>query len=245
MSRTVIQAHRGASAYAPENTLPAFRLAREMGADGIECDIHLTKDGRFLVCHDETVDRTSTSQGRICDLTLPEIQAFDFGCKFAPEFGGVTAPTLEELLEVVSPMRVINIEIKEFTHEMGQTKGIEKLYGILKDFDVTEKIIVSSFDFKMLELLKTLYPHVYTCYLYIEMKNPARFAQSVGCSAIHPYFGRLKKQTVDSAHRRGMQVNCWTVDGEDDIRRMIRMGCDGIITDKPDIALKAAVQAEA
>ena len=82
MSRTLIQAHRGASAYAPENTLPAFRLAVDMHADGIECDIHMTRDGHFIVCHDDSVDRTSNGKGDIGTLTLAEIKALDFGSKY-------------------------------------------------------------------------------------------------------------------------------------------------------------------
>ena len=98
-NHVMIQAHRGASAYAPENTLPSFQLAVDMGADGIECDIHLSKDGRFIVCHDDKVDRTSNGTGSISDLTLAEIKALDFGAKFDAKFAGTSAPTLEEMLD--------------------------------------------------------------------------------------------------------------------------------------------------
>ena len=86
----MIQAHRGASAYAPENTLPAFQMAVDMGADGIECDIHLTKDGHYLVCHDHTIDRTSTGTGEIASMELSEIKSYDFGVKFSEEYGSDT-----------------------------------------------------------------------------------------------------------------------------------------------------------
>ena len=96
----IIHAHRGASAYAPENTLPAFRLALEQKADGIETDIHLTRDGRFVVCHDDEIARTSNGQGKIQDMTVEQLKAYDFGGKFSPVFAGTPLPTLEELLEV-------------------------------------------------------------------------------------------------------------------------------------------------
>ena len=238
MKNPVIQAHRGASAYAPENTLPAFKLALEMGADGIECDIHLTKDGKFLVCHDETVDRTSTSRGLISELTLKQIKTFDFGVKFDQSFAGVKAPTLEEMLDTVKKMSVINIEIKPFAHGMGQENALRLFYSILREFDVIPKVIVSSFDYNLLELLKKLFPEMYTCWLYIEMKQAARKAEKIGCNAIHPYYGLLKKQTLLSAHRRNMKVNSWTVDKDKEILQMMQMGCDGIITDCPNVAIK-------
>ena len=91
----IIHAHRGASAYAPENTLPAFRLALEQKADGIETDIHLTRDGRFVVCHDDEIARTSNGQGKIQDMTVEQLKQYDFGVKFGPAFAGTPIPTLK------------------------------------------------------------------------------------------------------------------------------------------------------
>ncbi|MBQ3667667.1 MAG: glycerophosphodiester phosphodiesterase [Clostridia bacterium] len=237
MSEVMIQAHRGASAYAPENTLPAFKLAVEMGADGIECDIHLSKDGRFIVCHDETVDRTSDGTGSIPSMTLEEIKKLDFGKKTDACFSGTQAPTLEEMLDVVKVMKVINIEIKRFEHEMGLDASLNMFYDIVVSYGILEKTIVSSFDKIALKRLKELHPDVYTCLLYSSLKSPASTAQKIGCSAIHPHFSYLTKATVNSAHKRGLKVNCWTVDDPGDIRRMIKIGCDGIISNKPDVAL--------
>ena len=90
-----VQAHRGASAYAPENTLPAFRRAIEFGADGIECDIHLTTDGQYVVCHDNEIDRTSNGSGLIPDMTLEQLRQYDFGCKCGSQFAGTVIPTLD------------------------------------------------------------------------------------------------------------------------------------------------------
>lgn len=108
----LIHAHRGASAYAPENTLPSFRKAVELHSDGVENDIHLTLDNQWVVCHDDDIARTSNGQGCISQMTLAQLRQYDFGSKFAPEFAGTPIPTLEEFLQVVSDMNPINIEIK-------------------------------------------------------------------------------------------------------------------------------------
>lgn len=232
-----VQAHRGASGYAPENTLPAFKLALDMGADGIECDIHLTSDGQFVVCHDDKIDRTSDGAGKISDLTLAEIQSHDFGAKFDAKFAGVTAPTLEQMLDVVERMNPINIEIKAFGG-VSQTSALNKFYRILAARGVISNTIVSSFDARLLKQLKRLHPDIYTCLLYVKRRSPAAYAQSIGCSAIHPHHANLSKITVDNAHARGLKVNCWTANEEAEIRRMIDIGCDGIITNYPDRVIK-------
>ena len=236
MRKAKIQAHRGASGYAPENTLPAFQLAVDMGADGIECDIHYSKDGYFIVCHDETIDRTSTGSGFIKDLTLAEIKAEDFGVKYDEKFKGTTAPTLEEMLDVVKGLDIINIEIKEFGEGRDDGEILDKFYEVLKAYGIVEKTIVSSFNGALLKLLKERHSDMYTCYLYIEMKNAAAYSASLGCNAIHPYFKKLSPATIRSAHMRGMQVNCWTVNEAEDIAYMAARGCDGIITNYPDLA---------
>lgn len=240
MRKAQIQAHRGASAYAPENTLPAFRLAVEMNADGIECDIHLTRDKQFVVCHDDSIDRTSDGKGKIEDLTLAEIKAHDFGAKFDEKFRGTTAPTLREMLDVVKGMNPVNIEIKDFGARFDRDESLNAFYAILREYDILGNTIVSSFEAPILKRLKELHPDVYTCLLYSRRVGAAAYAQSIGCSAIHPEFGKLTKGTVKSAHRRGMKVNCWTVNKEKDVRRMVEMGCDGIITNFPDVAIGVA-----
>ncbi|MBQ4157889.1 MAG: glycerophosphodiester phosphodiesterase [Clostridia bacterium] len=241
MKRKVqVQAHRGAMAYAPENTLPAFQMAIDMGADGIECDIHLTKDGQFVVCHDPTIDRTSTGKGSIVDLTLEEIKSYDFGVKFDEKYKGTTAPTLGEMLDVVKNMNPINIEIKKFGGGRDDAEVLDQLYELLKEKNVIENTIVSSFDAPLLKLFKQRHGDIYTCLLYTEKLGAAEFARKLGCSAIHPHLKKLKKVTVNSAHARGIKVNSWTINEESDIRKMIEIGCDGVITNYPDRAVAIA-----
>ena len=114
IEKTLILAHRGASGYAPENTMEAFELAAKMGADGIELDVHFAADGAVVVCHDEKIDRTSNGQGLITDYTLSELKSMDFGYHFYGEQRkGVKIPTLDEVYEFVAPIgMVVNVEIK-------------------------------------------------------------------------------------------------------------------------------------
>ena len=240
MRKVQIQGHRGACAYAPENTVPAFQMALDMGADGIECDVHLTKDGQFVICHDDKIDRTSDGKGTIVELTLEEIKANDFGAKFDEKYKGTPAPTLEEMLDVVKVMNPVNIEIKKFGGKYKTDEALNLFYAVLKKYDIIGNTIVSSFDAPLIKRLKQLHPDIYTCLLYNKRRSPAAYAQSLGCSAIHPYHKSLKKVTVDNAHKRGLKVNCWTANEEADIRRMIEIGCDGIITNYPDRAIRIA-----
>lgn len=240
MRKIQVQAHRGASGYAPENTLPAFQMAVDMNADGIECDIHLSKDGHFIVCHDETVDRTSNGTGLISEMTLDEIKALDFGKKFDEKYAGTTAPTLEEMLDVVKGMNVINIEIKEFGKDRDEEAILHKFYEILASYGIVDRVIVSSFDARLLKHLKTLHGDVYTCFLYGKLKRSAYYSQKLGCDAIHPYFGHLSHHTVRSAHKRSMKVNAWTANSADEISKVIALGCDGVITNYPDRAIEIA-----
>lgn len=108
----LILAHRGANKAAPQNTIPAFKKAVEFAADGIETDVHLSKDGEIVICHNYTVDDTSNGKGLIDDMTFAELRRLDFGSYFSKDFKGVTLPTLAELIEVVKNMTLINIEIK-------------------------------------------------------------------------------------------------------------------------------------
>ena len=234
-------AHRGwhDKPAVPENSLPAFRRAAEAGY-GAELDVHLTKDGRFVICHDDRIDRTSDGRGTIVELTLAEIKSHDFGAKFDEKYKGTPAPTLEEMLDVVKVTNPVNIEIKKFGGKYKTDEALNLFYDVLKKYDIIGNTIVSSFDAPLIKRLKQLHPDVYTCLLYNKRRSPAAYAQSLGCSAIHPYHKNLKKVTVENAHKRGLKVNCWTANEEADIRHMIEIGCDGIITNYPDRAIRIA-----
>ena len=205
----IVQAHRGNSGHAPENTLAAFKSALDAGADGIECDIHLTKDGRFVVCHDDTIDRTSDGTGAIAEMTFKQLRKYDFGysAKFGEQFKGEKIPALEEMLEIVRPMRVINIEIKQFApnnqdswdswdSEENQGNPYERLCAMLRDFGVFDKTIISSFSDAALRKMREADGKIYTAYLCdtSALSHPSasiETAIALECRAIHPHFAHV------------------------------------------------------
>ena len=235
----IIHAHRGASAYAPENTLPAFRLALEQKTDGIETDIHLTLDNRFVVCHDDDIARTSNGQGKIQDMTVDQLKAYDFGVKFSPEFSGTSIPTLEELLEVVKDVDPINIEIKgPFREDADMVAAYRLLFETLQHFNCVERTLFSSFGHGWLRDLKTQYPVLRTGLLYGgDPKTPEETLEMVrtyNADAIHPYLHSINQDIVDACRENGIDVNVWTVDSPEDIALAVSYGVTGIITDVPD-----------
>lgn len=235
----IIHAHRGASAYAPENTLPAFRLALEQHTDGIETDIHLTLDNRFVVCHDDEIARTSNGEGKIQDMTVEQLKEYDFGVKFGLAFAGTPIPTLDELLEVVRDVDPINIEIKgPFREDADMAAAYRLLYETLVKFGCVERTLFSSFGHSWLRDLKAQYPDLRTGLLYGgDPKTPEETLEMVrdyNADAIHPYLHSINKDIVDVCLANGIDVNVWTVDSPKDIATAVSYGVTGIITNVPD-----------
>lgn len=231
--RPLILAHRGASTHAPENTLAAFRLAAEAGADGIELDVHLSRDGEVVVIHDEQVDRTTNGRGRVHDMTLAELKALDAGAWFSPRFSGERIPTLAEVLEAVGPaFRLINVELKS-----GRVlyPGLEaKVIETLRRFGLLERCILSSFNHFSLRLVKQIEPRARTGVLYVEgLVDPWVYARHVPADAIHPPHYAVFPELVAGAHAAGVAVNTWTVDAPEDVRRVVACGVDAVITNDP------------
>ena len=156
MKKVKIFAHRGASAYAPENTLEAFRLAMEQGADGIELDVQLTKDGELVVIHDETIDRVSNGKGAVRDYTLEELKSFSVSNHFE-QYPDVKIPTLREVLELVKPGHMeINIELK--TGIFWYPEIEKKVLDLVKEEEMEDRIIYSSFNHYSVQKIKELAP---------------------------------------------------------------------------------------
>jgi glycerophosphoryl diester phosphodiesterase len=242
MNKPIIYAHRGASAYAPENTGAAFRKALEMQAGGIEIDVQLSKDGRVVVCHDDKIDRVSNGSGYIKDLTLEELKAFDFGSWFSGEFENERILTLEELLEMLQGWDgILNIELKQ-----GPTlyAGLEaKVVDILHKFDMNDNIIISSFNHYSLRAIKELAPGLKIGLLYVAgMVEPWKYAKNLKAEAIHPVFYSVVPPVIKECKENGIIVNVWTVDQPDHIRAVALGGVDGIITNVPDVALQVTYQ---
>ena len=240
--RVLIQAHRGASAYAPENTLAAFKLAVEMQADGVELDVHLTKDGVPVVNHNFHVNDTSNGRGDIKDMTLDEIRKFNFAFRYnstelADKYGFQPIPTLEDVYALLSPTGMfVNVELKSTEEEL-----LEKCNALADKYEMKGKVLYSSFDHRALMRIHEYDPTVTVAPLYAQrIQFPWVYASLLGAMAIHPDWGQVFDipEMVTECHKRGIRVNVWTVDGEDAMRRLIEAGVDSLITDVPDLARK-------
>lgn len=234
-TRTLVWAHRGASAYAPENTLPAFRLAAEMHADGVELDVHLSADGQMIVCHDGKIDRTSNGTGAIASMTLEELRKYSFH-NGMEQFGYVPVPTLEEVYALLAPTNLtVNVEIK--SHDM---RLPAMLAAAAEKYGMTGRVTYSSFYHPCLVAMHTIGTRLPIAPLYgNEIVYPWLYAASFGAQAIHPHYGAfdVSPDMITECHMRGIRVNYWTVDDPADQARLIAAGCDALITNKPDVAL--------
>lgn len=228
----IVIAHRGAAGEAPENTLAAFQLALEQGCDAFELDVHLSKDGQIVVIHDFSVDRTTSGQGAVNQLTVEEMKQFDAGAWFNPTYAGERIPTLEEVIAMTPAHIQINVEIKG-----GIGQGMEeKLVELLRRMNRTASIIVSSFHFDCLRTLNQLEPSLRVGLLYdLNLKDYALLPKAAGVDAysLHPLFMRLEAEAVRAAVAQGVAVFPWTVNGEEGMAAMLEMGVSGIITDFP------------
>lgn len=233
--------HRGASAYAPENTAHAFKLAIELNADGVENDIRMSKDGVYVVSHNSTIQECSTGEGQVEYMTFEELSAFDFGIKRGEQFKGTSILTLHGFLEIVKGMKVINIEMKPLEPCVDRPYAYKYIYDSIVKYGCMDKVIVSSFDHKALKELKIAYPEITTALLYTKLMTPEETIALVEenmASAIHPLHTVITKEIADACKERGIMINPWTVDCEPDVLRCAEIGVTGIITNVPDIVLK-------
>ena len=225
-----IIAHRGASADAPENTLAAFQLALDQGADGIELDVMLSKDRQLVVIHDDLVDRTTNGTGRVQDLTLAELRALDAG-------QGEKIPTLDEVLTRFGGKLLINIELKNYS-TIFDSLPLD-VAALIQDHGVTDSILISSFNPINFPRFHRRLPDIPIGMLTFPGK--ARFF-AYGLfhyDALHPYFKDVDEALVQRTHARGREINVWTVDEAADIRHLAKIGVDSLITNRPLRAMSA------
>ncbi|HLR35897.1 MAG TPA: glycerophosphodiester phosphodiesterase [Tissierellales bacterium] len=236
MNKPLIIAHRGASFYAPENTLISYKKAVEMEADAIEIDVHRSKDGHLVVCHDEKVDRTTNGIGYIRDLNLEEIKKLDAGSWFDEKYTNMKIPLLEEVLQFVKEQSILlNIELKNGPIFYDNIE--EDLIRIIKIYKLEEKVLISSFNHYSLLKMKMLAPDIKTGILYIGgMVSPWEYAKKLHADAIHPLFYTINEEIVTESIENGISVNPFTVNGEKELMLVYKFGVSGIITDRPDVA---------
>lgn len=243
--KTKVWAHRGASAYAPENTLEAFLLAAEQGADGVELDVQLTKDGEMVVVHDEEIDRVSDGSGFVKDYTLAELKILNFN-KTHPEYQDVKIPTLREVYEALKPTGMtINVELKTgiFWYKDLEKKVLE----LTKEMEMEDRVIYSSFNHYSIQQMKKIVPEAETAYLYSDViLNVAEYAKNTKVNGLHPAVYHVKmadflKEYLGS----NLNVRVWTVNEKADMKWLIDAGVTAIITNYPDMAVQIKKEAEA
>lgn len=235
---TLIFAHRGSAGTHPENTMAAFEAAVKAGAEGLEIDIHLTKDGVPVVIHDDTVDRTTNGTGRVKDYTLEELKKLDAGSWFNANFEGAVIPTLEEVLHWMSPTSLLlNIELKS---GVVRYEGIEqKALDLVRKYDLMERVIFSSFNHYSLVEIKRLEPSADTAILFMEgIYEPWDYAKRIGASGLHCFLPVAVPELFQGAAQAGMPVRPFPVNKDEHMAGLIKAGCAAIITDWPDKAMQ-------
>jgi len=232
--------HRGAKNYAPENTLAAFKIALEMGADGFELDTQLTLDGHIIVYHDRIVDRTTNGHGKPFQLSLTELRELDAGSFFSEKFRGEKISTLDEVFETIGKRAIINIELKNFLTPFDNLT--EKVCEVVRRHGMQSNVIFSSFLPWNLKKAARILPEVPRGLITIKGRWGI-WGRSFGFNfgnydALHPFLGDVTAQQVQRVHKLRRKVNVWTVNTEDDIRRLLSWGVDGIMTDEPELAVR-------
>jgi len=228
----LVIAHRGASGHAPENTLAAFRRAVALGASFIETDLHLSRDAHFVAIHDDTVNRTTNGQGKVHDLTLVDLRRLDAGSWFGSEFSGERIPTLEEILEFSKKNDVVfYLELKP----AGAWGGEHALVGALRESGEIARTIVISFDAGIIAALRKIEPTLMTGLLFDgQTDQPLERAVEVGARQLAVRGDLVTPALIAEAHKRDLQIVCWTVNQPAHMRMLIEAGADGIMSDYPD-----------
>jgi len=238
--RPLIYGHRGASAYAPENTLAAFRLALTQGADGIELDAKLSADREVVVIHDQTVDRTTDGRGRVNALELNALKKLDAGAWKGPAFQGETIPTLAEVFETLGGKLIINVELTNY--ESPDDELVPKVVALVKQYQLENSVLLSSFLPSNLMTAKQMWPEAALGILAHPGRagrgNRSPSSRQVAPQFLHPYFLDVSHRLVQREKTAGRLVNVWTVNLPLLLRKMIFDEVEGIITDDPLLALK-------
>ncbi|GGH79394.1 glycerophosphoryl diester phosphodiesterase [Pullulanibacillus pueri] len=234
--RTKIFAHRGASGKYPENTMTAFKQAEKEGADGIELDVHLTRDRIPIVIHDETVDRTTDGYGFVKDYSIEGLKKLSAGHWKGWKFRNAQIPTLEEVLQWMSQTSLTLLV--EFKNNILPYKGLEhKTIDLLRKYNMLERTIFSSFNHESLLKVKQIYNGAETAALYGKpMASAAHYATSMGLDGLHPSYRIVNEKLVHELHANNIKIRPYTVNSPQVMEVLFDWQIDGIITDYPQRA---------
>jgi glycerophosphoryl diester phosphodiesterase len=241
----VVIAHRGASAYCPENTMAAFKKALELDADMIELDVVLSKDGVPVVFHDAKLNHHTSGRGAIGNYQLKDLKKLDAGSWFDIRFSDQTIPTLEEVLSFAAGNIAINIEIKQ--QETAYPDGYIEAHCLemVEKYGMSEYILISSFDYSVLEKVGTLNPEIPRALLYDRKQSsnmlPHELVQKYRVDAFNCSYRELTKKRMDDLKKHHIPSFIYTVDQENKMRKLIDFGVSGIFTNRPDV-LKGVVE---
>jgi glycerophosphoryl diester phosphodiesterase len=234
--------HRGASGHAPENTLESHRMAIRMGVDFVEMDIHMLRDGTLVTIHDADLKRTTNGKGWVGDLTLAELKRLDAGSWFntaypekaRPEFSGAKVPTLQEVIDLVKPDSAgLFVEIKDPERYSPDLES--SLLSLIRHNRMEQRTRFISFSARSLLKIKKLDDSARTVLLIAKPeKDPVDAAAEISADELGLLYLCATPETVENAHRRGMSINVWTVDRQEDMQRMIGLGVDRITSNYPD-----------
>lgn len=235
-SKPAVFAHRGARRVAPENTLPAFERALAMGVAGLEFDVHLTRDGRLVVIHDFTVDKTTNGHGVVAAMTAAEVRRLDAGSHFDPAFAGVPVPFLDEVLDLVGDRCRLNIEIKSMDPYANDASAT--VAAVIRDRKLYDQVLVSSFNPVTLIKLRYLDSKIALGMLY-GTEMPVFLRQVWAGPPIYPEAQHPEHTLIDAAYMTWARalpaaVNTWTVNDVAEARRLAALGVDVIMSDVPD-----------
>jgi len=265
-ARPQVWGHRGAMAYAPQNTLPSFQLAQDQGADGVELDVQLSRDGVLAVFHDARVDQLTDGTGALSSLSWKELRALDAGLRFGPDWKGTRIPTLEEVLAALDPRLLVNVELKTALSEepwwdrwralltgprvlsgarlraaRAEAAPLAQAVAKLLRSGPAPRFLVSSFDPLALEALAPLLPDVPLGFLHsptVPWDTPS-LVRGLTYQAWHPHASQVSPEGVDREHAAGRRVHVWTVNEPDRGLALANLGVDALITNRPDVLLRA------
>jgi glycerophosphoryl diester phosphodiesterase len=235
ISAPLVIAHRGASTYAPENTLAAFRTAVEQGAEAIELDAKLSADGEVMVIHDRSVDRTTNGNGLVNSLTLAQLKELDAGSFFAEQFHSEHIPTLDEVFAEVGQKILVNVELTNYASPLDGL--VDKVCQLVRRHGLEERVLFSSFSANNLKLASQILPEVPVAILaprgWMGWVSRSFLVLNISPEWVHPYFSDAGPAYVRRQHELGRKVNAWTVDDPDDMATLLLNRVDGLITDDP------------
>ncbi len=232
--KVIVIGHRGGSGYAPENTLASMKKAIELGADMSELDVQETADGKLIILHDKSLKRTTGVDKNIWETNYTELNGLDAGSWFSEKYKNEPVPTLQQVIDLIKGKMKLNIELKTNGHEK---KLAERTLKLVEDNDFLDQVIFTSFKFAEINKVRELNKKAKVGYLFSKIpKDVDVFNADI--DLLSAYYKIVDADFMKKAKAAGKEVAVWTVNKPEDMKRMIALGVDAIITNYPDVLIK-------